>query len=301
MSPSTSDDPIIDKALLTKADALIRRNRPDGVGSDADELPLLTDALDEDLPELTDAFDTLEPLEALDTSSLAPMRSHVPERVKDTFALSLDLDIDDDLTPSGQFQQLSPLPPRQVIENAVDEAVARTRAEMRAEHERAIREAAARARAEAIAELGAQPRGRSTEEQEIAIRDACAKARADALHEARAQQLRAVQAAQAQGREEAEINQWPAMQEARREAVQNAAMAMGERLIELDAQIAQGINQWLAKELPPIIAGELLGLSERLRMQTAAHLRVTLLPELSEQISKVLDSALRGDDDQNQS
>jgi hypothetical protein len=71
---------------------------------------------------------------------------------------------------------------------------------------------------------------------------------------------------------------------------------MSERLIELDAQIAQSIQQWLAKELQPIIASELLGVSERLRVQTAAHMRATLLPELSEQVSKVLESALRAED-----
>jgi len=47
--------------------------------------------------------------------------------------------------------------------------------------------------------------------------------------------------------------------------------------------------------LPPLIATELLGLSERLRTQTTAHMRATLLPELSDQISKVLESALRGE------
>ncbi|MDO6387416.1 MULTISPECIES: hypothetical protein [unclassified Uliginosibacterium] len=254
MNSSSADDLPLDRALLGKADALIRRNRTSGVSPDAEELPMLTEVVEEELPELTDAL-------ALPVSETAPA---VPPRVQEAFSLNLDLD---DYTPSGQFQPMSPLPPDEVIERAVDEAVERVREEMRVE-------------------------------QQHAIQEAVAKARAETLHEARQMQQHAVQAAIRQGREEAEINQWPALQAARQEAVQGAAAAMSERLIELDAQISQSLNQWLAKELPPIIASELLGLSERLRVQTTAHMRATLLPELSEQVSKVLESALKGDSGQ---
>lgn len=253
MSTHAGDDPSFDHALLNKADALIRRNRTDGVAPNAEELPMLTDVVEDDLPELTETL-------VVPTSAQQAAFSTTDNKV----LLALDLE-DDDLTPRGQFQQLSPLPPKQVIEKAVDEAVERTRAEMRSEHQRQLH-------------------------------DAVAKARADALNEARQMNQHAIQAAVRQGREEAEINQWPAIQAARQEAVQQAASAMSERLIELDAQIAQSIQQWLSKELPPIIAGELLGLSERLRVQTGAHMRATLLPELSEQVSKVLESALRAED-----
>ncbi|MEN3110359.1 hypothetical protein ACFONG_10455 [Uliginosibacterium paludis] len=253
MSTHAGDDPSFDHALLNKADALIRRNRTDGVAPNAEELPMLTDVVEDDLPELTETL-------VVPTAAQQAAFSAADNKV----LLALDLE-DDDLTPRGQFQQLSPLPPKQVIEKAVDEAVERTRAEMRAEHQHALH-------------------------------DAVARARADALNEARQMNQHAIQAAVRQGREEAEINQWPAIQAARQEAVQQAASAMSERLIELDAQIAQSLQQWLAKELPPIIASELLGLSERLRVQTAAHMRATLLPELSEQVSKVLESALRAED-----
>lgn len=259
MSVPGSDDPLLDRSLLNKADALIRRNRPDGVGSDADELPLLTDALDDELPELTDALDELV---AADTHTASPRPA----------SLNIDLDA---YTPTGQFQTLSPLPPEEVIEKAVDAAVERTRREMLAEHSRVL---AGHARALAEAE---------------------ARARSEAFHESRAQQQRAIQAAIAQGREEAEINQWASLQEARRESAQSIASAMSERLIALDAHIAHSINDWLAKELPGLIATELLGVSERLRVQTTAHLRATLLPEVSEQISKVLDSALEEDSNKN--
>lgn len=253
MNPTSGDDPILDKALLTKADALIRRNRPDGVNSDAELLPLLTDTLDEDLPELTDALDNL-----LDEVEPVTTLEPIPERVQQAFAFSLDLDTEE-APPPRQLE-----PHDDTIKKAVAEAVAQVRQEILADQEQTLHEARAEARAEA-------------------------------LNEARQMQHHAVQAALAQGREEAEINQWSALQEARREAVQAAAGAMSERLIELDAQISQSINQWLAKELPQLIATEMLGLAERLRMQTASHLRVTLLPELSEQISKVLESALKDD------
>jgi hypothetical protein len=256
MTPS-GDDPDIDRLLLHKADALIRRNRPDGVGSDGDELPLLTEAVEEDLPELT------EMVAAIPEPAAIPLIQAVPERVQQAFSLSLDLEGEEHL-PTGQFKPFNPQASQEAIQKAVDEAVARTRRELQAEQQRVIQEA-------------------------------CARTRADVLAEARVMHQHAVQAALAQGREEAEINQWATIQEARREAVQSAAGAMSERLIELDAQISQGINQWLAKELPPLIATELLGLSERLRTQTTAHMRATLLPELSDQISKVLESALRGE------
>jgi hypothetical protein len=252
MTPS-GDDPILDNTLLNKADALIRRNRPDGVGSDADELPLLTETLIEDLPELTE--------------SLHPQPA--PVRVAEA-GIGFHIDVHDH-TPTGQFQPLSPLPPREYVEQAVAEAVTEAVEETRRDM------------------LAAQNR---------AIQDACARLRTEVMAEARVMQQHAVQAALAQGREEAEINQWPALQEARREAVQSAASAMSERLIELDGQIAQSLNQWLAKELPPLIANELLGLSERLRVQTAAHVRATLLPELSEHISLVLESAIKSQSDE---
>lgn len=257
MTPS-GDDPDLNRQLLHKADALIRRNRPDGVGSDADELPLLTEAVEDDLPELTEVVAaTAEP------APQPPLQQTIPPRVQDAFSLSLDLETDSAQQKPAD-RRPAPAANQDAVRQAVSDAVARTRFEMQMEHQRALQ-------------------------------DACARTRTEVMAEARLMQQHAVQAALAQGREEAEINQWATLQEARREAVQSAAGAMSEKLIELDAQISQSINQWLAKELPPLIASELLGLSERLRTQTTAHVRATLLPELSEQISKVLESALRDD------
>lgn len=254
MTTEHGDDPAFDHSLLNKADALIRRNRTTGVAPDAEDLPMLTDVVDDDLPELTETLVMPKPAvrTGFTASSPQPVAPH------------LDLG-EGDTTPRGPYPELSTRPPREIIDEAVGAAVAQTRAEMERAHQQALQ-------------------------------DAVARARSDALHDARQMNQHAIQAALRQGREEAEINQWPAIQAARQDAVQNAAAAMSERLIELDAQISQSINQWLARELPPIIAGELLGLSERLKVQTAAHLRATLLPELSEQVSKVLESALRAEE-----
>ncbi len=258
MKPPAIDDAQIDKQLLSKADALIRRNRPDGVGLDVEELPLLTDALDEDLPELTDAVDI-----ELDDPADPDLLLKVPPRLQEAFSLSLDLE--EAPPPSPLARTPAPASPDPAaIEAAVAQAIARTRSEMQAEQDRAVQEASA-------------------------------KVRAEVLQEARVMQQRAVQAALAQGREEAEINQWPAIQEARKEAMQTAAMHISECLVELDAQIAQSINAWIARELPQLVAGELAGLAERLRVQTAAHMRATLLPEVSEHVSMVLESALKDD------
>lgn len=255
MTTEHGDDPEFDHSLLNKADALIRRNRTDGVAPDAEDLPMLTDVVDDDLPELTETL--VMPTTIGRTGTVASGAKAIPHPEID----------EKDTVPRVPNPELSSTrPPREIIDQAVREAITRTRAEMEITHHRALQ-------------------------------DAVSRARTDALQEARQMNQHAIQAAMRQGREEAEINQWPALQTARQEAVQNAAAAMSERLIELDAQIAQSINQWLARELPPIIASELLGLSERLKIQTAAHMRATLLPELSEQVSKVLDSALRTDDD----
>ena len=303
MTTAPAEDPIIDHSLLTKADALIRRNRPDGVGSEAEELPLLTDRVDDDLPELTDTLLTLSTLDAQQASNATP------ERVEQAFSLSLNLE-DEDI-PSAYLHP--PVLNKHLLEEAVGAATQQLREEMHKAHEQALHEAVAKARAESQAEATAQlqkavqaafsqgreeTRASQREAHERTLHEVIAKTRAETLAEARQMQHHAVQAALAQGREEAEINQWPAIQEARREAVQEVASAMSERLIELDAQIAQSLNQWLAKELPSLIATELRGVAERLRVQTAAHMRATLLPELSEQVSKVLESALKDDSQQ---
>lgn len=251
MNHSTDDEPTFDHDLLDKADALIQRNRPTGTMPDADDLPMLTDVLDDDLPELTETLIVAHEAPAVP----APPAPPAPD-------VMLTLDLDEDATPRGQYQPLSPMPPQQVIEQAVDEALEIARQEM-------------------------------FDAQQIAIREAVERARTETFNEARVMNQHAIQAAHRQGREEAEINQWSAIQAAREDAVQQAASAMSERLIELDAQIAQSLNQWLARELPPLIATELAGVAERLKVQTAAHMRATLLPELSEQVSMVLESVLR--------
>lgn len=237
MFPKTPDDPLLNEQLLNKADALIRRNRPGGVGSDAEEIPVLMDVVD-DLPELTDEL---------------PMEEEAPA-AQDFTATQLN--------PAALAQAIAPIDQQTAIRQAVEKSRRELMNEMLVEQERAVAEAVERVRSEN-----------------------------KAMH------ARAVQAAYAQGKEEAEINYWPALQEARKEAIQNAAMSMSEHLITLDAYIAQAIEGWLAKELPQLIASELDAFTHRMRERATAHMRATLMPDLSEKLSAILDEALKSNPD----
>jgi len=72
-----------------------------------------------------------------------------------------------------------------------------------------------------------------------------------------------------------------------------AGQMIAERLIDLDAFIAQSLETWISKELPQIVAGELDNMVERLRVKTLAHMRATLVPELSDKLSETLDAVTR--------
>ena len=64
-----------------------------------------------------------------------------------------------------------------------------------------------------------------------------------------------------------------------------------EQLVELDATLALAIENWVAEELPQIIARECEAMNQRIREQAVAHLRATLAPELSREIASLLDLA----------
>lgn len=78
-------------------------------------------------------------------------------------------------------------------------------------------------------------------------------------------------------------------------AVDKAALAtrvqalLAERMVELDASIGRSVEEWLADELPQIISREFDAMTERIRIHTLAHMRATLLPEISGCIAQVLD------------
>lgn len=61
---------------------------------------------------------------------------------------------------------------------------------------------------------------------------------------------------------------------------------LAERLVELDTQIARGITEWMEKTFPQFLQRELGRLSEQLQAEMKAHLRATLLPEISSRISE---------------
>jgi hypothetical protein len=62
--------------------------------------------------------------------------------------------------------------------------------------------------------------------------------------------------------------------------------AITEELKLLDALIIGEVEAWLREELPALVVREISRLNERLRTEAIAHLRATLLPRISEQISK---------------
>lgn len=62
-----------------------------------------------------------------------------------------------------------------------------------------------------------------------------------------------------------------------------------EHLVQIDTLIAREVETWLTNELPQLLSRELDTLSERLRIETLAHLRATLLPTLSDHIASRLD------------
>jgi len=68
---------------------------------------------------------------------------------------------------------------------------------------------------------------------------------------------------------------------------------LAERMVELDASIQRSVEEWLADELPQIISREFDTMTERIRIQTLAHMRATLMPEISGCISQLLDELPR--------
>lgn len=108
------------------------------------------------------------------------------------------------------------------------------------------------------------------------------------------QQLAALEAAHEaeQAAVKARLTELEVALEAARNQSMTTGMHVAEHLIELDAYIAQTIEAWVSNELPQIVASELDGLVERLRVQTLAHMRATLIPELSEKLSETLDASV---------
>ncbi len=71
---------------------------------------------------------------------------------------------------------------------------------------------------------------------------------------------------------------------------QSKQALLAETLIQLDTDIGREVETWLATELPQILSRELGGLADRIRKETLAQLRATLLPALSERIASEFDS-----------
>lgn len=75
------------------------------------------------------------------------------------------------------------------------------------------------------------------------------------------------------------------------ESALTGASELAEQLVSLDTAISREVETWFATELPQLLSRELDKLADRLRVETLAHLRATLLPALSERISRSLEGA----------
>ncbi|GAA5163306.1 hypothetical protein [Viridibacterium curvum] len=242
MNPHVPDQAELSDAILGKADALIRRNRPDGVSSDAEELPLLTEVV-EDIPSLSDFLTAPHP-------AITQGEGRMP------VAIGLSQEQVDILIQDAVDRAQRDILKHQ--DRVVFEAVERTKAENAVAHQAALQAALAKGRAEG---------------------------RADGQSQGFAEGL-------ARGRSENQSLQQTAVESAKRDAHQQVILQFSEQLIELDAYIAQSVDAWLAKELPQIISGEIESLVERLKTRTAAHMRATLLPDISNKLSALLDTKL---------
>lgn len=71
------------------------------------------------------------------------------------------------------------------------------------------------------------------------------------------------------------------------------AQHLAEKLVELDTEIARKVADWVAVEFQQVLDRELERLGERVHAEMLAHLRATLLPELSAHVSTLLDDSLK--------
>lgn len=71
---------------------------------------------------------------------------------------------------------------------------------------------------------------------------------------------------------------------------------LAEHLIGVDARLGRALEDWVASELPQILSREFDLLAERLRAEVLAHLRATLLPKLSADISTLLERLPPGEE-----
>ncbi len=72
-----------------------------------------------------------------------------------------------------------------------------------------------------------------------------------------------------------------------------ASARLTAQLAALDTDLAREISDWVAAELPQVLAHELDQLAARVQAEMQARLRVTLLPEISACVGRLLDQAIR--------
>lgn len=72
--------------------------------------------------------------------------------------------------------------------------------------------------------------------------------------------------------------------------VPQETIELAEALVRLDSDVARAVEGWFSNELPQLLTRELDKLSDRLQEEAIAHLRATLLPAISEKISRSLET-----------
>jgi hypothetical protein len=72
--------------------------------------------------------------------------------------------------------------------------------------------------------------------------------------------------------------------------VPEETVELAEALVRLDSEVARAVESWFSNELPQLLTRELDKLSDRLQEEAIAHLRATLLPTISEKISRTLEA-----------
>lgn len=99
--------------------------------------------------------------------------------------------------------------------------------------------------------------------------------------EADAAQVRAIDAVRAQARQDAAALRPALLAQARKEA----AVEIFEQFKGLGDSLVSTLDQWMAKELPRLIAAEMPRLVERLRKEAGAQLRASMLTQFEERLA----------------
>ncbi|MCL2658461.1 MAG: hypothetical protein FWD62_13820 [Betaproteobacteria bacterium] len=257
------DDIRSSETLLVRADAFLQRHKASFASDPDDDLPMLDDIVGEELPVLEEIAPFTPPKQELPQASAAPAENASPARsvVTPPFSQLAEFNHGPSISSAihGEFNLSAP------TFAAGSQSLEGTAVGDGSETNVTRAESASDAWRTQLAATQAQ----LARQNEMLARQTTAYAAA---------LTRATTAEEATERA--------------RIAAQTTRMAVAEQLINFDAHIAQTLEAWISNELPQLIASELDGMVERLRIQTQAHMRATLIPQLSAKLAEVLDATV---------